>query len=95
MICTDCLEIKWGWIDMTEYRAIYKCRLCGEEFEDGRTSRKNAQIITFMLGFAPNYKHEKLNLYGYRNICHFCKGGSYGMADFLGFRKVEDRNESD
>ena len=80
---------------MSEYRAIYKCRLCGEEFEDGRTSAENAQIITCMLGFEPNYKHEKLNLHGYRNICHFCNNGSYGFADFCGFSKMEEGNEHD
>lgn len=75
---------------MSEYRAIYKCRLCGEEFEDGTTSGENAQIITCMLSVSQNYKHEKLNLHGYRHMCHFCDNGSYGFADFIGFRKVEE-----
>lgn len=75
---------------MSEYRAIYKCRLCGQEFGDAITNKANAEIITCMLGFEPNYKHDKLNLRGYRHICHFCDDGSYGFADFIGFRKVED-----
>ena len=31
----------------------------------------------------------------YKAEQHNCKDGSYGFADFIGFRKVEDRNESD
>lgn len=75
---------------MIEYQAIYKCRLCGEEFEDYRTSERNARIITCMLGIEQSYKHDELNLLGHRHICHFCDDGSYGFSDFIGYKKVEN-----
>lgn len=77
---------------MSEYKAIYKCRLCGEEFEVCRTSCANAQMITCILGVEPNYRHDKLNLQGYRHMCHFCDDGSFGFADFMGYRKIHDKD---
>ena len=68
---------------MPTYQAIYKCRLCGEEFEKGEVEIENAMSVIHSLvinnstGFAMRHKP------------HNCKNGSYGFADFLGFRKKE------
>lgn len=74
---------------MTEYQAIYKCRLCGEEFCDSIIDEKEVDKCsnTFWRG-----------MYIYRSISgrndipkekfHFCKDGSHGFSDFCGFRKV-------
>lgn len=80
---------------MSEYRAIYKCRLCGEEFE-GMSFYENDNspfyaMTVFTSGsnsFAMGYKEPPNILYMREQ--HNCKDGSYGMADFLGFRKVEE-----
>lgn len=34
---------------MPEYRAIYKCRLCGEEFDDGRAGKDIAYMAAAVL----------------------------------------------
>lgn len=34
---------------MEEYRAVYKCRLCGEEFETARTGEVFAMTINTVL----------------------------------------------
>ena len=65
---------------MTEYRAIYKCRLCGEEFEE------EYKAGTFLTG------EFRTDMSGF----HDCEknGDKVGVCDFLGFRKAEDENES-
>ena len=84
---------------MNEYRAIYKCRLCGEEFEGmifGERDSVSCAMALFTSGndsYAMRYKEPPNILYTKEE--HYCKDGSMGLADFLGFRKVEDGNESD
>lgn len=69
---------------MIEYQAIYKCRLCGEEYGSARTSAKIARSETAMIVV------DGLGIYGTRlHSMHNCNDGSYGMADFQGFRKVD------
>ena len=78
---------------MTEYRAIYKCRLCGEEFVSAITGNADIAIknmVRVTTGIKP------LEFIGNpieETSMHSCKDGSMGMADFLGFRKVEDEDE--
>jgi len=72
---------------MTEYRAVYKCRLCGEVFENGRTGIGHAVGIGVRLTREDSFGEG--NLYGLRHITHNCKDGSLGFADYQGFRKVE------
>ena len=80
---------------MTEYRAIYKCRLCGEEFEttpfcenDNSPFYVMASFVTGNDSFEMGYKKPSKIIYKAEK--HDCKDGSMGLADFLGFRKVED-----
>ena len=85
---------------MSEYRAIYKCRLCGGEFE-GMIFEENDNspfyaMVNFLAGndsFEMGYR-EPPNII-YKSEQHNCKDGSYGFADFIGFRKVEDNDEPD
>ena len=75
---------------MSEYRAIYKCRLCGEEFESGTTTStdvviKNMLNVTTGCGIKQYIGNPVTETY-----MHSCKDGSMGLSDFLGFRKVEE-----
>ena len=80
---------------MSEYRAIYKCRLCGEEFASAVTGNSDI-AIKHMVGVTVGYNPtEYIGAPITETTMHSCKGGSMGLADFLGFRKVEDGNESD
>ena len=75
---------------MSEYKAIYKCRLCGEEFEDFTTGEELAQAINMALAVCGNTNHVKCARNLYKNTMHYCKDGSFGFADFQGFKKVSE-----
>lgn len=72
------------------YRAIYKCRLCGEEFKYCQTGEEIAQTANMVLTVYGHAKHIKGARDIYKNVNHYCKDGSFGFADFQGFKKVED-----
>lgn len=75
---------------MSEYRAIYKCRLCGEEFKGSATTNIDIAIKN-MLNVTFGYEIKQWNEAPVSEIfMHSCKDGSLGLADFLGFRKVDD-----
>ena len=80
---------------MSEYRAIYKCRLCGEEFEDARMGRDIAYMGAAVLTVKEHFKPEGCAIGAHKYNTHVCDDGSYGFADFIGFRKAEDENETD
>lgn len=88
--------IKYGYgkLIMTEYREIYKCRLCGEKFEDGRTGRDTAYMGCAVLAAKEHFKPEGCAIGVHRHNTHVCDDGSYGFADFVGFKKVDDEDES-
>ncbi len=71
-------------MDNTEYKAVYKCRLCDEIFTCGKVYTENevfekiAEISTILV-LSPNDKG---------NIAHGCKNGSIGIADLKGFKKI-------
>ena len=75
---------------MSECRAIYKCRLCGEEFEDGRAGKDISHMAVAVLTVKNHFKPEGCAVGIHRHNVHHCNDGSYGFADFIGFRKVED-----
>lgn len=75
---------------MTEYRAIYKCRLCGEEIDYGGAGEILAISITTSLAVFGDAKNVKGGQMIHKHICHKCKDGSFGFSDFIGFRKVEE-----
>ena len=75
---------------MTEYRAIYKCRLCGGKFVSASTSSSDVAIEN-MLNVTVGYEiKEWIGNPATETTMHSCKDGSMGLEDFLGFRKVEE-----
>ena len=76
---------------MSEYRAIYKCRLCGEEFENGRIENENiVDSCVMAISILGDTQKVRTSMSLHEHYVHYCKNGSMGMADFLGFRKVEE-----
>ena len=77
---------------MMEYRAIYKCRLCGEEIAKTTMADKiDVEIqIRNTCAFSSDFFNPKTAHRELRAIPHSCKDGSYGLAEFIGFRKVGD-----
>ena len=51
------IRYAYGGMIMREYRAIYKCRLCGEEFEDGETGDIIAMACTVALNVKESTEH--------------------------------------
>lgn len=74
---------------MAEYKAVYKCRLCGELFEEGITGEGNAEAVNVALTVDENFYNSNTHTSGHRHMPHYCKDGSFGFADFQGFRKTE------
>jgi len=70
-----------------EFHSIYKCRLCGKEYASGCTRNKTIALNS-MIGASQNIPLvvQQPTL----TDTHYCDDGSYGIADFQGFRKVED-----
>lgn len=74
-----------------KYEAIYKCRLCGELFGDGFAGEDIAYMSVSTLVAFNEPKNETItNITKHHRNIHTCKNGSYGLADFQGFKKVED-----
>lgn len=75
---------------MAEYQAIYKCRLCGEEYVGCGTGSENIALASICGLTSKEYFYPKGSGIGVHRVdCHNCKDGSFGLADFMGFRKVE------
>ena len=75
---------------MTEYRAIYKCRLCGEEYVSAITASADMAIKNMVVITAECDSGQRILNPVTKLSMHSCKDGSMGLADFLGFRKVEN-----
>ena len=89
---------------MKYYRAIYKCRLCGEVFEDvqvpymsmggvdGNTDVKAIGDLCNLSSQGHSFR-EGCGIGLYRYMQHNCQGEykySYGFADFQGLKFMED-----
>lgn len=75
------------------YYAIYKCRLCKERFENQGTSTKDVAFdVTMRTALGLKHKDPM-------NPCmtevHLCKDGSFGIADFLGMKYMNDTNRKE
>lgn len=70
---------------MSEYRATYKCRLCGETFTGAITGKKIAKTEALMIACGSSGEYGTQ-----RKMIHDCDDGHIGLADFLGFQKVGD-----
>lgn len=75
---------------MSTCKAIYKCRLCGEIFEDYTTGEELAQAINMALVVCGHTNHVKCARNLYKYTMHYCKDGSFGFADFQGFKKINE-----
>ncbi len=69
---------------MPEYRAIYKCRMCGEEYESCHMFNDEVESQAYMKMMC--IQRDRYNL-PFEH--HVCKDGSFGFSDFIGMRKVE------
>lgn len=77
---------------MDEYRAVYKCRLCGEEYTGTRTMDVIIALQSTAALCNEEYFYPKGSGIGvHRYDCHYCKDGSYGLADFQGLRKGTEK----
>lgn len=71
------------------YQAIYKCRLCGEEF----TTNVEIEVgkitgVDFKQQVAID---DKMNIHNFMiSNSHHCKDGSFGFLDFKGIKKAEE-----
>lgn len=69
---------------MEKYQITYKCRLCGEEFSGGITGKDNA--MREMALCVCDIMECKIA----KHTIHFGEREEHlGIADFIGFRKVE------
>mgnify|MGYP001623129367 FL=1 len=80
---------------MTEYRAIYKCRLCGEEFENVTPTSRYIYYQNMVNSISTYQCGTNASMPSIEKYMHDCKDGSHGYIELIGFRKVEDKNESD
>lgn len=70
-----------------KYLAIFKCRLCGECYEERCTSSKSDALqatICACLGKTLQSQAPVLT------DAHYCDNGDIGVSDFQGFRKVKN-----
>ncbi len=75
---------------MTLFDATYKCRLCGELFVDSSTGNEN--LVTdaiFELWTKDKYFPKGCGIGIHRYVTHHCPDGSWGMADFQGFKRKD------
>lgn len=78
---------------MAEYKALYKCRLCGEVFQNGVTTGENMAercMIELNAGLVCTVPMAPT-----MTETHNCGGdhaGSLGLADFLGWKKEDHEN---
>lgn len=77
---------------MTRYISVYRCRLCGKEYAEGGTDTGRAAInganeaALTASGIEPG--RLCMNAPTLFSV-HHCNGGSYGVSEFLGFKKVD------
>lgn len=82
----QCFYIMSEAVIVTEYRTVYKCRLCGERYYSGVT--RSRKIALEHIAYTVNEKC--LNLETPLLVePHICKNGGIGVADFQGFEEIE------
>ena len=67
-----------------EYRISYKCRLCGEIFDSGRT--RDRGTATAEIALTASRMERNAHLY----YPHYCNDTDIGLADFIGILGVEE-----
>lgn len=74
-----------------EYKAIYKCRLCGAVYHNGQTAHESVaagSLEEMTLDMCGQYPDAPL-----KTNMHRCGGdyaGSLGLADFLGWSNADE-----
>ena len=73
---------------MKEYKQIYRCRLCGEIFQNGACTgnKELADDTTFQLAV---FGKAKDCMAGGLLDTHTCKNGMRAIGDFVGFEEIE------
>ena len=75
------------------YNVVYKCRLCGKTYEDSTlvaTQLKLLQLMDEVDTTGDAYLSPTDGIGVHKVSQHHCKDGSMGLADFIGFRFVEE-----
>lgn len=75
------------------YRVVYKCRLCGETDENctlAATRLKLLQLMDEVDTTGDAYLSPTDGIGVHKVSQHYCKDGSMGIADFVGFRFAEE-----
>lgn len=72
---------------MKKYKALYRCRLCGKEFDE-TIELKDCKIKAISFGKQILIVDDVLNMntFDIQNQ-HNCEDGSIGFSDFLGLKK--------
>ena len=77
---------------MTLFHGIYKCRLCGELFEPIMTASENTAIESVSgAAYDGKWYSKGCGFGAHVRDVHHCKDGSWGIGDFQGFKKEEDK----
>lgn len=83
---------------MAKYYAVYKCFLCNKTFRiTDKVVGINENDIPELLGRFVAHQQFASNPYLYdapMHVPHKCGNGDGGLAQFAGFKKVQDTEES-
>lgn len=71
---------------MKEYRAIFKCRLCGCIYTGGIAGRTTAAASATCACLGDRLIPQAPRM----NEIHYCENGDIGIADFQGFKQMEE-----
>ena len=73
-------------------RAMYRCRLCGEEFCAYHVGKADAALLSvvFVNGNRDMLSAKSLLRACYPTTQHYCGRDRIGYAEFLGFKMEED-----
>ena len=72
---------------MKMFDAVCKCRLCGEEFVES-----NRSFVMKIMCRVVDLKEPEEVMEPTIYACHPCRDGSYGVADFRGFKFNDKEN---
>lgn len=88
-VCSECCG-NGGGEPVSEYRAIYKCRLCGTVFVHHAHANDEDEAAKKIVDFALFYSGADVHRRKIPLILQFhkCSDASYGVADFQGMKKV-------
>ncbi len=73
---------------MTGYKALFRCRLCGETFTTLEAGNGDAALRAALSASAGEVPDPQVPAPALHDI-HICARGGIGIADFLGFKERE------